>query len=71
MLDPTEYRPLAHVPIAPGDLIRLEGDPDAFYSVILVRQDRCWARNLDTELDTVADVRLCRRIGHEAQALGA
>jgi hypothetical protein len=39
--------------------------------VILVRDDRCWLRNLETGMDTLVNRRLCRRIGREAVDLGA
>ena len=67
MLEATEFGALKHVPIRDGDLVRLGDDGDhELYSVILVRDDRCWLRNLRTELDTLASARMCRRIGHEA-----
>ncbi len=66
MLEASDYEALRHVPIGDGDLISLQGDPDELYSVILVRDGRCWLRNLSTEMDTLASLAACRRVGHEA-----
>ena len=68
MLEASEYEGLRHVPIRDGDLVCLTNDRKDLYSVILVREDRAWLRNLQTELDTLASVKLCQRIGHEATA---
>ena len=66
MLEASEFGVLKHVPIRDGDLVRLgDGGDHELYSVILVRDDRCWLRNLRTEFDTLSSVQLCRRIGHE------
>jgi hypothetical protein len=66
MLEASEYEALRHVPIRDGDLVCLDRVSHELYSVIIVRDDRCWLRNLDTGLDTLSSVRRCRRIGHEA-----
>jgi hypothetical protein len=68
MLEASEYEALRHLPIRDGDLVCLDQASRELYSVILVRDDRCWLRNLDTQMDTLASVRRCRRIGHEADA---
>ncbi len=67
MLEANEYAALRHVPIKDGDLVSLDQESRELYSVIIVRDDRCWLRNLDTGLDTLSSVRKCRRIGHEAE----
>ena len=64
MFEPTEL--LAHVAIRPGDLIAADGDMQALFSVILVRQDRCWVRDLQTGLDAITSLHRCRRIGSQA-----
>ncbi|MEI9965977.1 MAG: hypothetical protein WDM92_16400 [Caulobacteraceae bacterium] len=70
MFEPTdtETQPMAHVAIHAGDLVAADGDPQRLFSVILVRDDRCWVRDLQTGLDGLASVSRCRRIGHEAGA---
>lgn len=68
MLDANEYTAARHTPICDGDLVSLDEGIGELYSVILVRDDRCWLRNLETGLDTLANRRLCRRIGREAVA---
>ena len=66
MLEASEYEALRHVPIRDGDLVCLDQASSVLYSVIIVRDDRAWLRNLDNSMDTLASVRRCRRIGHEA-----
>lgn len=66
MSEAYELQALRHTPIRDGDLVCLEGDMSALYSVILVREGRCWLRCLNDEMDTLAGVERCRRIGHEA-----
>ncbi len=68
MLEANEYEALRHVPIRDGDLVCLSNDRNNLYTVILVREGRCWLRNLQTELDTLASLKLCQRIGHEGAA---
>jgi hypothetical protein len=68
MLDVTETASIRHTPICDGDLVSLDEGMRELYSVILVRDDRCWLRNLDTGMDTLVNRRACRRIGHEAVA---
>jgi hypothetical protein len=68
MLDINEMTAFRHAPIHDGDLVSLDEGIDQLYSVILVRDDRCWLRNLQTGLDTLANRNLCRRIGREAVA---
>ncbi len=67
MLEANEYALLRHVPIKDGDLVCLAKDSRELYSVIIVRDDRAWLRNLDTGMDTLSSVSCCRRIGHEAE----
>ena len=66
MLEASDYEALKHVPIRDGDLVSLHGHPSELYSVMLVRDGRCWLRNLGTEIDTLSSLSLCRRLGHEA-----
>ena len=66
MLEASDTGTLRHVPIRDGDLVCLSGDISELYSVILVREGRCWLRNLQTELDTVSSLDGIRRIGREA-----
>ena len=68
MLDVSEMAAYRHTPIRDGDLVSLDEGVAELYSVILVRDDRCWLRNLETGIDTLANRRLCRRIGREAVA---
>jgi hypothetical protein len=68
MLDVNEMMTYRHTPICDGDLVSLDEGIAQLYSVILVRDDRCWLRNLETGMDTLANRRLCRRIGREAVA---
>ena len=68
MLEASEYEGLRHVPIRDGDLVCLSDSRNDLYTVILVREGRCWLRNLQTELDTLVSIKLCQRIGHEAVA---
>ena len=67
MLEASDFAALRHVPIKDGDLVCLGQNVNELYSVIIVRDDRAWLRNLDTGMDTVSSVRGCRRIGHEAE----
>ncbi len=71
MLEASENGALRHVPIRDGDLVCLSGDPSELYSVILVREGRCWLRNLQTELDTLTGLETIRRIGRESGDIGA
>ena len=66
MLEASDTSALRHVPIRDGDLVCLSADHSALYSVILVREGRCWLRNLQTELDTLTGLDQIRRIGREA-----
>lgn len=66
MLEASGTGPLRHLPIRDGDLVCMENDAHELYSVILVREGRCWLRNLQTEMDTVSGVERCRRIGRES-----
>jgi hypothetical protein len=66
MLEASETGAARHLPIRDGDLVCLEADPRELYSVILVREGRCWLRNLQSELDTVLSIHRCRRIGRES-----
>ena len=50
MLEAGETGALRHVPIRDGDLVCLSGEPAELYSVILVREGRCWLRNLQTRI---------------------
>jgi hypothetical protein len=68
MLDANELMASRHTPICDGDLVSLDEGLRDLYSVILVRDDRCWLRNLETGMDTLVNRRLCRRIGREAVA---
>ena len=61
-----EVDPMSHVAIRDGDLVRLDGDPQSDYLVVQVRDGRCWVRNLHSGQDTLASLKLCRRIGHES-----
>ena len=70
MLEASDTGALRHVPIRDGDLVCQSGDTSELYSVILVRDGRCWLRNLQTEMDTVSSVMRCRRIGRESSDLG-
>ena len=69
MLEASDTGALRHVPIRDGDLVCLMADTAELYSVILVRDGRCWLRNLQTELDTVSGIDTVRRIGHESGSL--
>ena len=66
MLEFSDAGALRHVPIRDGDLVCTKVDCAELYSVILVRDGRCWLRNLQTEMDTVSSLRDLRRIGHES-----
>lgn len=66
MLEASDTGALRHLPIRDGDLVCMESDAHELYSVILVREGRCWLRNLQTEMDTVSSVDRCRRIGRES-----
>jgi hypothetical protein len=68
MLDASETTAIRHTPICDGDLVSLDDGVRELYSVILVRDDRCWLRNLETGMDHLVSRRACRRIGHEAVA---
>ena len=68
MIEASDYEALRHVPIRDGDLVSLHGHPSELFSVILVREGRCWLRNLSTEMDTLTSLALCSRVGHEARA---
>jgi len=65
MLDANEMMAFRHAPVCDGDLVSLDEGVQELFSVILVRDDRCWLRNLETGLDTLVNRRMCRRIGHE------
>ena len=69
MLEASDYEALRHLPIRDGDLVCVDADTSELYSVILVRDGRCWLRNLGTEMDTLSSLAQCRRIGHEAVAI--
>ncbi len=71
MLEASENGALRHVPIRDGDLVCLSADPSELYSVILVREGRCWLRNLQTEIDTLTGLDTVRRIGRESGDIGA
>ena len=71
MLEASDTGTLRHVPIRDGDLVCLSGDINELYSVILVREGRCWLRNLQTEMDTVSSLDSVRRIGRESGDLGS
>ena len=66
MLEASDAGALRHVPIRDGDLVCLAADHGELFSVILVREGRCWLRNLQTELDTLTGLDQVRRIGREA-----
>ena len=66
MLEASDTDGLRHVPIRDGDLVCLSADHSELFSVILVREGRCWLRNLQTELDTLTGLDQVRRIGREA-----
>jgi hypothetical protein len=66
MLDVEDTTAFRHTPITDGDLVSLDEGIRELYSVILVRDDRCWLRNLETGMDTLVSRRMCRRIGREA-----
>jgi hypothetical protein len=68
MLDANEMTAFRHTPICDGDLVSLDDGLRDLYSVILVRDDRCWLRNLENGMDTLVNRSLCRRIGREAVA---
>ena len=68
MLDANEMTAFRHTPICDGDLVSLDDGLRDLYSVILVRDDRCWLRNLENGMDTLVNRSLCRRIGREAGA---
>lgn len=70
MLEASGTVALRHLPIRDGDLVCMENDAHELYSVILVREGRCWLRNLQTELDTVSSIASCRRVGRESGDLG-
>ncbi len=69
MLEAGDTGALRHVPIRDGDLVSLAGEPAELYSVILVREGRCWLRNLQTEMDTLTGLDTVRRIGRESDDL--
>ena len=69
MLEASETGRTRHLPIRDGDLVCLESDAHELFSVILVREGRCWLRNLQNELDTVSSIHRCRRIGRESTEL--
>ena len=71
MLEASDTGTLRHVPIRDGDLVCRSGDINELYSVILVREGRCWLRNLQTELDTVSSLDSVRRIGRESGDVGS
>ena len=66
MLEASDTGILRHVPIRDGDLVCLQGDISELYSVILVREGRCWLRNLQTEMDTLTGLDTVRRIGRDS-----
>ena len=70
MLEASDTAALRHLPIRDGDLVCLSGDVSELYSVILVREGRCWLRNLQTEMDTVSSLGGLRRIGRESGDIG-
>ena len=70
MLDANGYQAMAHRPVRDGDLVSLYGDGRELYSVILVREGRCWLRSLQTGVDALSSVGQCRRIGREADVRG-
>jgi len=71
MLEASDTGALRHVPIRDGDLVCLSGEPTELYSVILVREGRCWLRNLQTEMDTLTGLHSVRRIGRESGDLSS
>ena len=71
MLEASDNGALRHVPIRDGDLVCLSSDPSELYSVILVREGRCWLRNLQTEMDTLTGLETVRRIGRESGDISA
>ena len=71
MLEASDTGTLRHVPIRDGDLVCRSGDINELYSVILVREGRCWLRNLQTEMDTVSSLDSVRRIGRESGDVGS
>jgi hypothetical protein len=71
MLEASDTGALRHVPIRDGDLVCLSGELSELYSVILVREGRCWLRNLQTEMDTLTGLASVRRIGRESGDLGS
>jgi hypothetical protein len=67
MFEPNGIEPLVHVAIRPGDLVAsARGPQEALFSVVLVCDDRCWVRDLQTGLDAILNVHACRRIGGQA-----
>jgi len=70
MFEANGFQALRHTPVRDGDLVSLDGDVRDLYSVILVREGRCWLRNLQTGMDTLSSIGVCRRVGHEADAYG-
>ena len=66
MLEVNDLQALVHAPIRDGDLVCLAPQMHELFTVILVRDDRCWLRDLQSGLDTIASRGLCRRLGHEA-----
>ena len=61
-----EVGPVGHVAVHEGDLVRLDGDQPSDYVVMRVQGGRCWVRNLQSGMDTLSSLKLCRRIGHES-----
>ncbi len=70
MLEAGDSEALRHVPVRDGDLVALDGDAHELYAVVLVRENRCWLRNLQTGMDALSSVAACRRVGREADPAG-
>ena len=54
MLEANDVQALVHAPIRDGDLVCLAPQMHELFTVILVRDDRCWLRDLQSGLDTIA-----------------
>ncbi len=70
MLEANELGHIARPPIRDGDLVCVGTESQELYSVIVVSKGRCWLRNLETGMDTLAGLNDCHRLAYEVGVYG-
>ena len=68
MLEANGSEAFRRPPIRDGDLVCVGSESQELYSVIIVRDGRCWLRNLETGMDTLAGLTDCHRLAYEVAA---